>query len=408
MSPSCRNSQSRLSSSDILFNSKTHESIVPSVYEEKMTNLKQEEIEQDKDCLTNEEQFDEIHLTNEEEEQVEYLVQFLRNGSPIDLAIDNGIMPELNDILDTKTNENDNNQISNEFQTSSSSVIMRTYPYPPLNQTGKIIDHDRPYAKYRYFNRQTIAKLSQFNLRPPSSSSLQQPIRLNLKSFAILSWTTVSKDAVMNYIKREFPIKNIQYICVGEGISRIAAHQQQLEIQIILKKKVNKRTRFLDRLTETYCNYKVTTNDLAWNEYIKKNLNFIEYNRFKSTKVRGNKHWPPLPLSTAAVVAEAAAAAIAISKVAAKAAAKAAGKAATAKIAAKVAAEAVAKVAATSSLSTSFDQNQTSILREKTSTGTQTEERWQHQNEEAKRALELVQTGLISSDKPMHHIHPYK
>ncbi|CAF4644844.1 unnamed protein product, partial [Rotaria sp. Silwood2] len=221
-------------------------------------------------------------------------------------------------------------------------------------------------------------------------------------------WHPVSNDAIMNYIKREFPIKNIQYICVGEGISRIAAHQQHLEIQIILKKKVNKRTRFLDRLTETNCNYKVTTNDLAWNEYIKKSLNFIEYNRFKSTKVRGNKRWPLLPLSTAAVVAEAAAAAIAISKVAAKSAAKAAAKAAAAKVAAKVAAEAVAKVAATSSLSTSLDQNQTSILREKTSTGTQTEEPWQHQNEEAKRAWELVQTGLISNDKPMHHIHPYK
>ncbi|CAF4662401.1 unnamed protein product, partial [Rotaria sp. Silwood2] len=162
MSPSCMNSQSRLSSSDILFNSKAHEPIIPSGYEEKMINLKQEEMEQDKDCLINEEQFDEIHLTNEEEEQVEYLVQFLRNGAPVDLAIDNSIMPELNDILDTKTNEKDNNQFSNDFQTSSSpSVIMRTYPYPPVNQTGRIIDHDRPYAKYRYFNRQTIAKLSQ-------------------------------------------------------------------------------------------------------------------------------------------------------------------------------------------------------------------------------------------------------
>lgn len=67
------------------------------------------------------------------------------------------------------------------------------------------------------------------------------------------------------------------------------------------------------------CNYQVTHNDRAWNEYIKKGLllilkvnfnsysfhdlglNYIEFGSFKSTSARGNKYWPSQqqePLST--------------------------------------------------------------------------------------------------------------
>ena len=33
-------------------------------------------------------------------------------------------------------------------------------------------------------------------------------------------------------------------------------------------------------------------NDRAWNEYIKKGLNFIEFGTFKSTTVRAQREWP--------------------------------------------------------------------------------------------------------------------
>jgi hypothetical protein len=63
---------------------------------------------------------------------------------------------------------------------------------------------------------------------------------------------------------------------------------------------VNKKARFLDALTQTTCNYQVTRNDLAWNEYIKKGGNYIEFNEFKSTKKLGPKQWPSTTASTSA------------------------------------------------------------------------------------------------------------
>lgn len=59
-----------------------------------------------------------------------------------------------------------------------------------------------------------------------------------------------------------------------------------------MKEKVDRRKPFLDEITETRCNYQVTQNDVAWNEYIKKDGNYIEFNEFKSTRVRGKKEWP--------------------------------------------------------------------------------------------------------------------
>ena len=118
-------------------------------------------------------------------------------------------------------------------------------------------------------------------------------MRLNAKSFAITAWTNVPKESVMNYIKHEFGIENIQYICIGEELSELH-HRRHLHIQIIFKEKIDRRKLFLDDITETHCNYQVTRNDCAWNEYIKKGDNYTEFNEFKSTKTRGGqKQWPP-------------------------------------------------------------------------------------------------------------------
>jgi hypothetical protein len=96
----------------------------------------------------------------------------------------------------------------------------------------------------------------------------------------------------MNEIKREFGIENIQYICIGEEISELN-HQRHLHIQIIFKEKIDRRKPFLDEITKTHCNYQVTRDNCAWNEYIKKGGNYIEFNEFKSTKTRGGqKQWP--------------------------------------------------------------------------------------------------------------------
>ena len=166
--------------------------------------------------------------------------------------------------------ENDNNQSSDKSHTFASSSLPTTetvHVYPPVYETGRIADHDRPYAKYHYFNRATIAELCQFNLQPPTPSSDEPPFRLHRKAFAILLWTDVSKHAVMKHIKQQFAVRKIQYICVGEGRSGVD-DETILEIQIIFKKTMNKKNQFLDSIHHKYCNYHVTINDLGWNECI--------------------------------------------------------------------------------------------------------------------------------------------
>ena len=162
--------------------------------------------------------------------------------------------------------------------------------YPPIIQSGIVAEPHRPYAAYGHLDRLTIAQEFQFNFERPSTDS-QKSIRLHAKSFAITAWTDVSKEVVMDHIKNEFGIDNIQYICISEEISELN-RQRHLHIQIILKKKVDRRKPFLDEITGTSCNYQVTRNDLAWNEYIKKEGDYLEFNEFKSTRTRGQQSWP--------------------------------------------------------------------------------------------------------------------
>jgi hypothetical protein len=82
------------------------------------------------------------------------------------------------------------------------------------------------------------------------------------------------EETVLDEIKQQFPIEKIQYVCVAQetGSFNGLVH---LHIQIILKYKANKKSWFLDDITGTHCNYQVTNNDLAWNEYIKKGTTLI-------------------------------------------------------------------------------------------------------------------------------------
>ena len=170
--------------------------------------------------------------------------------------------------------------------------------YPPLIQSGVVAEQHRPYVAYGHLDRATLAQEFQFDLARPSVA--HRSIRLNAKSFAITSWTDVSKEMVMSHIKSEFGLTNIQYICISEEMGELN-HQRHLHIQIILKEKVDRRKPFLDEITGTRCNYQVTRNDLAWNEYIKKEGSFIEFGEFKSTRTRGRKTWPSEASDSASV-----------------------------------------------------------------------------------------------------------
>ncbi|CAF1515717.1 unnamed protein product [Rotaria magnacalcarata] len=235
--------------------------------------------DEDEDRSLNKEVFNDLH-----EREMQRLSQIIQATQP---AEDDDAAHLVHIIM---------NESNVQLQTSSSIDTSTTttttpHPYPPINQTGTITDHDRPYADYGHLKRQIIAQECQFDLQQ-SPTNQQIPPRLNAKSFAITSMTNVSKEIVMNKLKDEFDIKNIQYICIAEETSELN-HQQHLHIQIIFKEKIDRRKPFLDEITKTHCNYQVTNNDCAWNEYIKKGGNFIEFNEFKSTTKRGRKQWPP-------------------------------------------------------------------------------------------------------------------
>ncbi|CAF1437120.1 unnamed protein product [Adineta steineri] len=195
----------------------------------------------------------------------------------------------------TDTNDNNIDQTPEMIITSSSS----DHPYPPINQTGIVTEHDRPYADYGHLNIEALTEECQFNVDIYEESNInstkqQSSIgkkRLSTKTYAITAWTNVSKDIVMAEIKRKFGVENIQYICVGYENSP-KTNNPHLHIQIILREKRSRQSGFLDQITNTHCNYQITENDRAWNEYIKKGGDYIEFNSFKSTTKWGTQYWP--------------------------------------------------------------------------------------------------------------------
>jgi len=301
LSPSPLDTRPRFFQPGTLFDSNTYEQIFSSVYNNDVDNYDANDDDDggdddDDNDGSNKNLFDQQALYNERAQEIQQLSQVIVDNQPMDDNIAKNIMQQLQDILDTTKNMNDDNQVQSELQISS--IISTEHPYPPINQTGIVDDHDRPYADYGHLDRQTIAQECQFNLQPLSH---QQTIRLHAKSFAITSWTNVSKEIVIQKIKDEFGIENIQYICVGEEISEFN-HQRHLHIQIIFRKKIDRRKPFLDEITGTHCNYQVTHNDVAWNEYIKKGGNCTEFNEFISTSKLGPKQWAPSsPSSTSTV-----------------------------------------------------------------------------------------------------------
>jgi Geminivirus Rep catalytic domain len=377
--------QPRLFQAGSIIDPATFARIEASVCNKLNTVLKQQEEEDDDDkedeedeIISDDEQDINEILHNARDEEIRQLSQFIITEQPISDETAQFFIRQLDLALDkTKTITTTNmdvNDINNDQQiltsclssSSSSSSIIPTISknlYPPINQTGRVEDHDRPYAEYGHLDRQTIAQECQFNLHPPSAANEQPLDRLNAKSFAITSWTNVSKELVMNKIKEEFGIVNIQYICISEEISELN-HQRHLHIQIIFKEKIDRRKPFLDKITQTHCNYQVTKDDLAWNEYIKKGGNYIEFNKFKSPNKHKVKQWPPQSSSSSSpssIVSVAAAAALPVS-------------------------------------TTTFDDHHNQpLIRRATTTTTvraQSEERRQHQIQIYKQAVKLAETSI--------------
>lgn len=191
---------------------------------------------------------------------MQQLFQVIRNAQPMIDVIATLMMQQLNFLVDGITENKNNNHHHYHYcdqtqeQCQTTSLTNNNYPYLPINQTGPIADHDRPYAEYHHLDRATIARL--FNFQLQSANSDKRPIQSKRKMFAITSCTNVSKERVMNKSIQAFVIDNIQYICVGEDINEFN-HQQYLQIHIIIKKIAIKKKRFLDFVTRGFCNYRV-------------------------------------------------------------------------------------------------------------------------------------------------------
>ena len=57
-------------------------------------------------------------------------------------------MDQTNELHD----ETDDNATENESE-SDSIIITSAHSYPPINRTGQIADHDRPFTDYRHLGR---------------------------------------------------------------------------------------------------------------------------------------------------------------------------------------------------------------------------------------------------------------
>ena len=184
-------------------------------------------------------------------------------------------------------------------QEATSPMISTQRSYPPINQTGRIRNHDRPFAKYGHLARQTIAEQRDFNLNPQPKQPPSK--RYHAKFFAVVSSTHVPKENFMTHIKDQFGIHKIQNICIGEE-NREFSQQPYLLVQIIFADKVDRQKSSLDEFAGKPCNYQVANNELAWNEYIKKGGSFIEFGEFKPMKERSQSQWPATTVSSGTVV----------------------------------------------------------------------------------------------------------
>ncbi|CAF1108919.1 unnamed protein product [Rotaria magnacalcarata] len=210
-------------------------------------------------------------------------------------VISQAIMSKLDEALEMTTFSDQ------EITTSPARTSMPSHsrPYPPIHRSGIIHDHDRPFAEYGHLDALTLSQQNNFDLNGIENDHRRRlnKKRMQGKTWAITCWSDVPKHIVLDDICRQFNDERLQYVCVAsEKDSK--NNKNHLHIQIITKLIVNKKCWFLDEITGVHCNYQITNNDVAWNEYCKKGGDFIEFGEFKSPSTRTKKHWPDLPRET--------------------------------------------------------------------------------------------------------------
>ncbi|CAM2725917.1 unnamed protein product [Rotaria socialis] len=169
-------------------------------------------------------------------------------------------------------------------------------PYPPLNRVGPVAANDRPFLKYGNQDKLTIARNNNFDLAGKETESRRKSnkSRMHTKAFAITCWTNVSKEQILDNIRAFFGVGVVQYVCVATEVAGASA-RSHLHIQIILTRPVDIKCWFLDKYTGVHCNYQVTKNNIAWNVYIKKDGDYVEFGEFRDTGSSSQQYGPGMP-----------------------------------------------------------------------------------------------------------------
>ncbi|CAF3876334.1 unnamed protein product, partial [Rotaria sp. Silwood1] len=156
LTPSPIDNRPRLFRSGTLFDSNTFERIQSTVYtrqeDTKKINDEMKQVEEDDDDDNDNnndgKNLDDI-IRNARAQEIERLSQAMIKNRPIhDNEVANDLLYLLNNPTEHKTvslvSLNDDNI---GYQTTTTTML-DNHPYPPINQTGPIADHDVPYADY--------------------------------------------------------------------------------------------------------------------------------------------------------------------------------------------------------------------------------------------------------------------
>lgn len=85
-------------------------------------------------------------------EEMQYLSQIISVKKPVE---ENEMVDMIIDLLNQTSHPRSTvihvNNVSNTEQSPKTNIS--THPYPPINQTGPIHDHDRPYAEYGHLGK---------------------------------------------------------------------------------------------------------------------------------------------------------------------------------------------------------------------------------------------------------------
>ncbi|CAF1363531.1 unnamed protein product [Rotaria magnacalcarata] len=183
-------------------------------------------------------------------------------------------------------------------------------PYPPVCRKGIVHEHDKPYFEFGHLSAEFIANDQGFRL-PVTYQPYVPRVKgskidkFNSIKMAISGFSLKSKEDVHGFILTKFKKEKLRYLCVAKELGSIDTIRR-IHIQIIKWKKTTTYGHFVDEFvgkflpfcdcyvkTNCQCEYQVTDSATAWNEYMKKEFNFIEYGLFHGSNDHGaTKQWP--------------------------------------------------------------------------------------------------------------------